>query len=84
VGLNGERAGRIMARGRVTQAVNGDRRMFRAGWVAVRAVISYVAAVFSSWQLYACATTGILSTWLLENSYQAGPLAAAPRHRIAD
>jgi hypothetical protein len=33
--------------------------------------------VFSSWQLYACAVTGILSTWLLENAYQAGPLTAA-------
>jgi drug/metabolite transporter (DMT)-like permease len=36
-----------------------------------------LAAVFSSWQLCACAVTGILSTWLLENAYQTGPLTAA-------
>ncbi len=36
-----------------------------------------IAGVFSSWQLYACMTTGALSAWLLENAYQAGPLAAS-------
>ncbi|MGH3276206.1 MAG: DMT family transporter [Streptosporangiaceae bacterium] len=34
-------------------------------------------AVVSSWQLYACASAGVLSTWLLENAYQAGPLTAS-------
>jgi drug/metabolite transporter (DMT)-like permease len=36
-----------------------------------------IAGVFSSWQFYACATSGVASAWLLENAYQAGPLTAS-------
>ena len=36
-----------------------------------------VARVVSSWQLYACVGAGIVSTWLLQNAYHAGTLAAA-------
>ena len=36
-----------------------------------------VAQVVSSWQLYACIGAGIASTWLLQNAYHAGTLAAA-------
>jgi hypothetical protein len=44
-----------------------------------------VLAVISSWQLYAAAAAGILSFWLLENAYHAGPLAAAqPGITLAD
>jgi len=44
-----------------------------------------VPAVISSWQLYACAAAGIVSFWLLENAYHAGPLAAAqPGITLAD
>jgi hypothetical protein len=41
--------------------------------------------VISSWQLYAAGTAGIVSFWLLENAYHAGPLAAAqPGITLAD
>jgi hypothetical protein len=44
-----------------------------------------VAAVVSSWQLYACAAAGLTSLWLLENAHHAGPLAAAqPGITLAD
>jgi drug/metabolite transporter (DMT)-like permease len=33
--------------------------------------------VLASWQLWAAAAAGITATWLLENAYQAGSLAAA-------
>ncbi len=36
-----------------------------------------VGGVLSSWQLYACVATGLVSTWLLQNAYHAGTLAAA-------
>jgi drug/metabolite transporter (DMT)-like permease len=36
-----------------------------------------ISAVFSSWQLYACVTAGLVAVWLLQNAYQAGPLFAA-------
>lgn len=36
-----------------------------------------VVAVLASWQLYAGAAAGLLGTWLLENAYHAGRLAAA-------
>ena len=36
-----------------------------------------VGGVLSSWQLYACGATGLISTWLLQNAYHAGTLAAA-------
>ena len=36
-----------------------------------------ITAVLTSWQLYAAAVTGLLGTWLLENAYHAGRLAAA-------
>ncbi|HEX6931158.1 MAG TPA: DMT family transporter [Streptosporangiaceae bacterium] len=36
-----------------------------------------VGGVLSSWQLYACGATGLVSTWLLQNAYHAGTLAAA-------
>jgi drug/metabolite transporter (DMT)-like permease len=36
-----------------------------------------VSGVLSSWQLYACGATGLVSTWLLQNAYHAGTLAAA-------
>jgi hypothetical protein len=36
-----------------------------------------VGGVLSSWQLYACAAAGLFSTWLLQNAYHAGTLAAA-------
>jgi hypothetical protein len=36
-----------------------------------------VSGVLSSWQLYACETAGLASTWLLQNAYHAGTLAAA-------
>jgi drug/metabolite transporter (DMT)-like permease len=38
---------------------------------------SGVAAVFSSWPLYAAGVTGAAATWLLQNAYHAGKLAAA-------
>ncbi len=34
-------------------------------------------AIFSSWQLYATVGAGLVSLWLLQNAYNAGPLAAA-------
>jgi hypothetical protein len=44
-----------------------------------------VLAVISSWQLYAAGAAGIVSFWLLENAYHAGPLAAAqPGITLAD
>jgi hypothetical protein len=44
-----------------------------------------VGAVVSSWQLYACGAAGLLSTWLLQNAYHAGTLAAAqPGVTLAD
>ncbi|HEX9033441.1 MAG TPA: DMT family transporter, partial [Streptosporangiaceae bacterium] len=36
-----------------------------------------VSAVLASWQIYACGAAGITSTWLLQNAYHAGTLAAA-------
>ena len=36
-----------------------------------------LAGVLSSWQLYACGMTGLISTYLLQNAYHAGTLAAA-------
>jgi drug/metabolite transporter (DMT)-like permease len=36
-----------------------------------------IAAVLSSWEFYACATSGVLAAFLLENAYQAGPLTAS-------
>ncbi len=36
-----------------------------------------IGGVISSWQFYACAVAGLASTWLLQNAYQAGPLAAS-------
>ena len=36
-----------------------------------------VSGVLSSWQLYACGAAGLASTWLLQNAYHAGTLAAA-------
>jgi len=36
-----------------------------------------VGGVLSSWQLYACVAAGLVSTWLLQNAYHAGTLAAA-------
>jgi drug/metabolite transporter (DMT)-like permease len=42
-------------------------------------------AVLTSWPLYAAAVAGIGATWLLENAYQAGRLAAAqPGVTLAD
>jgi drug/metabolite transporter (DMT)-like permease len=44
-----------------------------------------VPAVISSWQLYTAGAAGIVSFWLLENAYHAGPLAAAqPGITLAD
>lgn len=36
-----------------------------------------LAKIVASWQLYACVAAGIVSTWLLQNAYHAGTLAAA-------
>lgn len=36
-----------------------------------------ITGVLASWQLYAAAVAGLLGTWLLENAYHAGKLAAA-------
>ncbi|MGN6793676.1 MAG: DMT family transporter [Streptosporangiaceae bacterium] len=36
-----------------------------------------VSGVLSSWQIYACGAAGLASTWLLQNAYHAGTLAAA-------
>ncbi len=36
-----------------------------------------IVAVFTTWQFYACALAGVASAFLLENAYQAGPLAAS-------
>ena len=36
-----------------------------------------IVAVFTTWQFYACATAGVVAAFLLENAYQAGPLAAS-------
>ncbi len=36
-----------------------------------------ITAVLTTWQLYAAAVAGLLGTWLLENAYHAGRLAAA-------
>jgi drug/metabolite transporter (DMT)-like permease len=36
-----------------------------------------VGGVLSSWQIYACGAAGLASTWLLQNAYHAGTLAAA-------
>ncbi|HEY3906850.1 MAG TPA: DMT family transporter [Streptosporangiaceae bacterium] len=36
-----------------------------------------IVAVFTTWQFYACALAGVGSAFLLENAYQAGPLAAS-------
>jgi hypothetical protein len=39
--------------------------------------IGGVGGVLSSWQLYSCGGAGLISTWLLQNAYHAGTLAAA-------
>jgi drug/metabolite transporter (DMT)-like permease len=36
-----------------------------------------ISAVFSSWELYACVGAGLVSVWLLQNAYEAGPLTAS-------
>ncbi|HEX9623455.1 MAG TPA: DMT family transporter [Streptosporangiaceae bacterium] len=36
-----------------------------------------IVAVFTTWEFYACATAGVAAAFLLENAYQAGPLAAS-------
>ena len=36
-----------------------------------------ISAVFSSWELYACVAAGLVSVWLLQNAYEAGPLTAS-------
>jgi drug/metabolite transporter (DMT)-like permease len=36
-----------------------------------------VVKVLSSWQIYATIAAGLLSVWLLQNAYEAGPLAAS-------
>jgi drug/metabolite transporter (DMT)-like permease len=36
-----------------------------------------ISGVLASWQLYACGAAGLTSTWLLQNAYHAGTLAAA-------
>lgn len=36
-----------------------------------------IVAVLASWQVYAAAAAGIAATWLLQNAYHAGRLAAA-------
>jgi drug/metabolite transporter (DMT)-like permease len=36
-----------------------------------------IGAVFTAWQFYACIAAGVLSAFLLENAYQAGPLTAS-------
>lgn len=36
-----------------------------------------IAGVLSSWEFYACATSGVAAAFLLENAYQAGPLTAS-------
>jgi drug/metabolite transporter (DMT)-like permease len=44
-----------------------------------------LAAVITSWQLYAAAVSGTIATWLLQNAYHAGRLAAAqPGITLAD
>lgn len=44
-----------------------------------------VGGVLSSWQIYACGAAGLTSTWLLQNAYHAGTLAAAqPGITLAD
>ena len=44
-----------------------------------------VTGALSSWQLYACGAAGLTSTWLLQNAYHAGTLAAAqPGITLAD
>ncbi len=36
-----------------------------------------IGAVFTTWPFYACASAGVVSAFLLENAYQAGPLTAS-------
>jgi drug/metabolite transporter (DMT)-like permease len=36
-----------------------------------------IPAILTTWQLYACVAAGVLSAWLLQNAYQAGPLTAS-------
>src|SRR5262249_40919174 len=36
-----------------------------------------IGGILSSWQLYACGVAGLCSTWLLQNAYHSGTLAAA-------
>jgi drug/metabolite transporter (DMT)-like permease len=44
-----------------------------------------VAAVITSWELYAAMATGTIATWLLQNAYHAGRLATAqPGITLAD
>jgi len=50
-------------------------RLRKRGW----------AAVVTSWQLYAAIAAGAIATWLLQNAYHAGQLAAAqPGITLAD
>lgn len=36
-----------------------------------------ITAVLTTWEFYACATSGVAAAFLLENAYQAGPLTAS-------
>jgi hypothetical protein len=36
-----------------------------------------ISAVFSSWEPYACVAAGLVSVWLLQNAYEAGPMTAS-------
>lgn len=36
-----------------------------------------IVGVLSTWEFYACATSGVAAAFLLENAYQAGPLTAS-------
>jgi drug/metabolite transporter (DMT)-like permease len=36
-----------------------------------------IVAVFTTWHFYACASAGVVSAFLLENAYQAGPLTTS-------
>jgi drug/metabolite transporter (DMT)-like permease len=36
-----------------------------------------ISGVLTSWEFYACISSGLISVWLLQNAYEAGPLAAS-------
>jgi drug/metabolite transporter (DMT)-like permease len=36
-----------------------------------------ISSLLSSWEFYGCVSTGLISVWLLQNAYEAGPLAAS-------